>query len=235
MPEAERYQRKRQCRQRNRKRVVRQINKAACKLDRKDRHNGDKRSPDRPFEALADKRLPIAKKTPYQNRRSDGDAQRKMIQQKCVDRRLDIERARKAVDGIADRYGCNVRHKSEEDRRKRNGGGRNIKRQRLPAFAVENTAPHRIAKTEMHEQRREKCERNIVDQGYSKVEILPKIQRPIYVECERREANRCEMEHERRPAALFEKNKDTGAEPNDADQRKKYYRRRPSRKRIDIP
>src|SRR5688500_2348327 len=91
----------------------------------------------------------------------------------------------------------------ETEKRKQNCGRvRNIS---PPGFCVEHITVDRIPETKMNEQRDEKRERQIVDHGNRSIEILFKPQRVVYVEHKSDEAKSREMDHERRAAALFEK------------------------------
>src|SRR5687767_15067947 len=94
---------------------------------------------------------------------------------------------------------------------------------------------NRITKTEMQEQRSEERKGDVIEQVHGQIEILSKIQCPVNVKHERSETNDREVQNERSPAALFEKDKETDAEPDQSDNGQENDRGRPTWQRIDIP
>ena len=51
------------------------------------------------------------------------------------------------------------------------------RRDRLPTLVVEDIAVDRVSEAKMQEQRREECERDIVEKIYREIKILAEIQR----------------------------------------------------------
>ena len=70
----------------------------------------------------------------------------------------------------------------------------------------------------MQKDRREKYQSGTIQKRYREIEIAIRAYRSVEMKDESREAQRGEMEHKRRASALFEKNKETNDQINDADQ-----------------
>ena len=115
-----------------------------------------------------------------------------------------------------DRQQGNKRYKETG---KRQQDGRNIQQIGLPTRRVEDCAPHRIAQAEVHEQRHEERKCQVVQQAHGHVEVLLHPDGTVNVENECGEADRSEMEYERRAAPLLEQHEDPDSEPHDTHER----------------